>query len=450
MRWLRRILSRLAVYSVLAFAASGAVAMAQTGLAPSQASVSEGDAWGGPARLLAAKIASRCGPRASVVLAIRNMSSLAPDDAAAIRRVLHGELRKEGVRIVAAPSAQRAAAAARAEPEPVAITLSENSSGYLWVAEIGHASADSAAPEVVMIAVPRPAESGPAPAAVSLAIRRLLLWEDDEPILDVASVDASSLLVLETQTVSLIRLGSAPAASSAPSPQVTSAPLALERPWPRDPRGRLRLEPESAVPPSGAATPAARPFVTYLPGAECHGALEPRFNLQCSNSDDPWPADPGGDRSSFAPGRNFFEGRLITGAGEEVRVPPFFSSAEVPGAAGDFEVFDGVDGRVRLRTNGRAAASWAGWGSNVAAIKAECARRWLLLADSPSDPAGPDSARAYEINRDAAVPASPAIEFSGPVTALWSEGDGASALAVARNLRTGKYEAYSLSISCGQ
>jgi hypothetical protein len=39
--------------------------------------------------------------------------------------------------------------------------------------------------------------------------------------------------------------------------------------------------------------------------------------------------------------------------------------------------------------------------------------------------------------------------MAGPVTALWVSG-GTAALAVSKNLSTGKYAAYLLTVACGQ
>jgi hypothetical protein len=45
---------------------------------------------------------------------------------------------------------------------------------------------------------------------------------------------------------------------------------------------------------------------------------------------------------------------------------------------------------------------------------------------------------------------SPAIEFAGPITALWTESRGDTAIAVAQNRETGSYEAYRVAMACGQ
>lgn len=472
MRSLRAMLAaRLIVHSVLLlFTTTRPVnCAAQTSTEAVPRVVPGSDAWREPARALAAKIASHAGPRAAILLSFKNNSALTPDDTAAVRRDLREELKEKGLRIVAAPPEPRRPTAVKggtAEPDRVAVTLSENVRGYIWVAEIQRALADAGAAEVAMIAVPRPVDGG-APASAGLVIRRALLWQQDEPILDLAVVDASgaSLLVLDPTRVSLVRFESSPAAGNGAPPHVDSAPLSHTTPWPRDPRGRIALDAGNAPPPAPGPEPApglrsgaasSRSFAAYLPGGKCQGTIEPRLTVDCSAANEAWPAGPGQDRSSFALGRNFFEGRVMRGGGGAIDVPAYFSAAELPGPAGSagpasaVQVFDGVDGRVHVRARGREVAAFVGWGSNIAAIKADCANRWLLLADAASEWAEPDAVRAYEIDRGSAVAASPAVELAGPITALWPEGDATSVLAVSRDSRTGRYEAYSLSISCGQ
>ena len=47
-----------------------------------------------------------------------------------------------------------------------------------------------------------------------------------------------------------------------------------------------------------------------------------------------------------------------------------------------------------------------------------------------------------------AAAATAPIEFSGPITALWTARDGKIATAVSKNLSTGKYEAFTISVTC--
>ncbi len=401
--------------------------------------------WSGPARQLAAKIVSRTGARATLALTVRNASSLRADEAAEVRRALAAELRHQGVRLVALQQSSGKA------PDRVLVTLSENARGYLWVAQIERPPEKNETPEVIMLETLRPQSGLPTRAPVSLVFVKALVWQQDEPILDLAAVGSAGAasLVLSPSKVSLVMPPSqAGAASEASARTEQSIPLLYSGPWPRDPRGRLAFESEGS-------------FETYLPGAKCHGTLQPALTLDCQDADAGWPVATGIARATFAARRNFFAGQLTTSEGEaslggeanlgeDRQVPPFFSVAGVPGTTGTVWVFDGVDGRVRVVGNGREIAAFEGWGSDVAAIRADCAHRWLVLADSAHERSEPDAVRAYEIGHAEPVAVGPAVEFSGPIAALWSEGDGGSALAVSRSLETGRYEAYRLTVSCGQ
>jgi len=150
--------------------------------------------WSDPAHELAGKIATRVDSSAAILLTVRNMSSLGADEAAEAHRALRAELRREGLRLVSSSRAGLAESGGRArgkrrEPDRVLVTLSENSQGYLWVAEIVRATEQNAAPDVTMVEAARSREAQPAPSPVSLVIRKVLVWEQDEPILDAAAID---------------------------------------------------------------------------------------------------------------------------------------------------------------------------------------------------------------------------------------------------------------------
>ena len=68
--------------------------------------------------------------------------------------------------------------------------------------------------------------------------------------------------------------------------------------------------------------------------------------------------------------------------------------------------------------------------------------RWLLVGQEIGGQKMPVEEMLLRINA-----AGPALEFSGPITALWSAGN--SATAVSRDLQTGRYAAYSLAPTCG-
>jgi hypothetical protein len=60
-----------------------------------------------------------------------------------------------------------------------------------------------------------------------------------------------------------------------------------------------------------------------------------------------------------------------------------------------------------------------------------------------------DGLSAFEIPDRDPVAASSAVEFDGRIVALWPETSGNSATAIVRRNNTGWYEAYRVSISCG-
>jgi hypothetical protein len=74
-----------------------------------------------------------------------------------------------------------------------------------------------------------------------------------------------------------------------------------------------------------------------------------------------------------------------------------------------------------------------------------------VLATAPTDSIRPDSVQAVEIIGREALPVSSPVELAGPVEALWTSGKNSEmANGVMRSLTTGKYEAFTLTVTCGQ
>lgn len=273
----------------------------------------------------------------------------------------------------------------------VTLTISDNIKGYLLVAEIYHG--DERAVEMTSVRrVPSPA---PAPAGITIA--KKLLWEQSTPILDVAVV-ADFMFVLDTSGVSRYerrdgtwdRVGVLQAASSV-----------------RDPRGRLELQGDSVT--------------IELPGSTCRGTWNPSVSLHC---------DAGG---SLTAGRNTLESDTW---------PAHFAYVRTNGA----QLLAEMDGRTHVYdSSGKPVTAFDGWGSDFVAIESGCAANRILAA-SASDSA--DSIALYDIVNNAPAGLSDRVQFSGPITALWPTRDGA--LAVARNISTGRYEAYSIAVDCGR
>ncbi len=409
------------------------------------------------ARQLARKITAALPPREVIVLNLRNLSSLAPADAAAVRRAMEAELLARGVHMVE-PFAEHVA---------VRVNLSENLESYVWVADFTRGET----PVVAIVALSRPV-AGKATVGAPLALQKQLVWEQEEQILDLGLLDPldvteQRMVVLEPARIALydrkdgqwkLRQGFA---------------IPVVKPWPRDTRGQFYL--------LEADGSAAERVVISLPGAVCVLSLWPMPEapaLDCEQSDKTAEEDErmlwfdtagaalveGG--ADFVPSRNFYSGKLYSEDGWRAKVEPYFSTAflsieSAPYVSVNAAVHAGVDGRIRLYEDLQKppVVTLSGWGSDLTSVKTGCGSAWQVLATGSGDWTKPDAIQAYEIRNHEAVGVGQPLNFPGPVTALGPAavprfgGIGKlshDAVAVVRNLQTGRYEAYQLSISCGR
>ena len=404
------------------------------------------------ARELGRLIVAHVGPMRALVLNVENASTLDAARVSRARQELESELLSHGVRIVEAPAEGAA---------PVRVTLSENLRGYLWVAEMPTSDEKSGA-HVAMVLVDRSSAEASMETLPAFTIERRLVWEQEAPILDLASVEAAGeriLLVLEPERIVLHALATRGAACCA----VTDFALPDDRPRSRDPRGRLVVEEEL--------------FWANLPGLLCAGKVETRergsgaLNVTCKPGDEPWPLHSGSraiGTARFSARRNFFEGRFAPETGPERRLPPFFAAAAIEVGGKTYWIFSGVDGRARLYDERFRAVAEAGpWGDELAGIESGCSsgeaapaagatEAGVVLVTKPGEQRdsiqvmGLTEGGASSRSVGAVRPLSPPVEFSGPVTALWTAAGGRAALAVVRNLETQRYEAFHLTIACGR
>lgn len=331
-----------------------------------------------------------------VVLSVRNLSTLGPGESAEIQQAFESELKTAGT--------------ASAE---VALTISENLTQYILLAEIERGGTR----QVLLESWARSAANSTAarPDSGRVTLEKKLLWEQDQPILDAVET-GDATLVLDGARVLLVRAGTE-----------QSMPVTTGQAWPRDLRGRLSV--------NGSA------FTVWLPGTVCRGSIAPQLTLECGESQDAWLLGPAAI-AVFAPARNFFTGHIDVEPGGARDVPPFYSAAP----DGDAWILAGTDGRARIYTHAwEAAGNIDQWGSDIAGIQTPCGAR--ILATRPTGLAEPDAIQPYELIGNAASPAGPAVEFAGPVTALWSAGKAATA--VSRDLETGRYAAFTLAPACG-
>ena len=217
---------------------------------------------------LAARISSLLPRRATVSFEIQNLTLLSAGDWSSFRSRLLDELHKAGVETAATQPESR-----------VRVTLSEDSRGLLFVAEVS--TGDNRQVAILPWGLPSPAQPKP-----RITLTQKLLLTQPEPILDILIVESDSeMLVLSPrQLVSYRSVG------DKWTPFATAS-LVLPRPMPRDPRGRLEAT--------------AGGFEAFLPVATCAGAWNPDLKLTCANGTANWPGTVG---THWAADRNFLEG----------------------------------------------------------------------------------------------------------------------------------------------
>jgi hypothetical protein len=384
------------------------------------ASAAMGADWSTPARALAQKIAASTGPGA-IALEVSNRSSLTGGEVSQARGAVIAELAALGVQVV--ESGQAAA---------VRVTFSESASNYLWVAEIHQGAGEDKLVMVAMAGAPSTPAFSP---ASPLSIHRSLLWSQDAPILDVLLLPGGSpqhLIVLDPEKVTVF------SGSTGAWQQQQAFPIAHSRPWPRDLRGRLVFSKEHL-------------FDAYLPGVICEAVLTSALNMACHDADDPWPVGIASfhTRGFFSPARNFFTGVLAPGLGAQNTFASFYSAAPLPREKYVLWALADVDGTVHMVDGINDVVPKVTWGSDIASLKSSCGSGWQVVA-SDRQAGGNDKLRAYEVADREPMAVGSAVDFAGPITALWSKEDGETAVAVERNGESGKYEAFSLAIACHQ
>ncbi|HSM87828.1 MAG TPA: hypothetical protein VLT16_16860 [Candidatus Limnocylindrales bacterium] len=360
------------------------------------------------------QILARSGAVSAMSVSFQNISVLPPGSQEEVQNAVFTAFRDAGVRLVKPEMAQ-----AQAE-----ITFSENWQGYVWIANVRQ----PAGSKLVMIKVARPQESSTAKAPM-MTLRKTLVWRQDSPILDFAQ-DDHNLAILEPGQVSIYVNESGQL-----RPRYTLA-ITRQQPWPRDLRGRLLM--------NGSR------LTVFLPGTRCSGSISPPV-LDCRASDDPWQIDEGATVAFYSSRRNFFTG-LLAGANAGASVLPFFSVAAWQTGDSHVWLFSGSDGRTRLYQYDLSAPSavFSGWGSDIAAVHSGCGSGWQTLVTAPTDSVKPDSVQAVEIIGREALPVSSTVELAGAVQAFWTAGkNGDTVNGVMQSPATGKYEAFTLSVSCG-
>ena len=391
--------------------------------------------WSAPEQQLARKIVTLVGSGA-VSLVVENRSSLGRRETEIIQNGLRTAMGAIGAHFVTNDPAVTV----------VTVSLSENQTAYVWVAQVRRGTDE---PAVAMVSTPRPASAAPGHESVPLTLRKIFLWSQMDPILDLAVLEEGAaptrIAVLDSQGVSIYR------SQGGTWQRERVLEIAHDKPWPRDLRGRMSLGRDG--------------LAVYLPGVVCH-AVSGVTALNCHGGDDPWPlagsavntgsasTGAGNDSSAtpmqafFAPDRNFFTGALTYTGGKSTTVSKFYSAALIQRDENVFLLFASVDGQVHISDGNTDRTVKLNWGSDLTGVKTGCGAGWQVLATSTTE--GSDSVRAYEVPDRDPVAVSVAVDFPGAISALWTEGRGDTAIAVTRNPGTGNYEAFRLAVACSQ
>ncbi len=131
----------------------------------------------------------------------------------------------------------------------------------------------------------------------------------------------------------------------------------------------------------------------------------------------------------FAPGRNTLA---------EEGWPAHYTHVEVEGE----HLLAEVDGRTHVYDAGHTAvAAFDSWGSDFALLSSTCAREKILASEASSD-----AVALYGIVNHQPIQMSDTAALPGPITAIWPQGSGT--VVIAKNSKTGRYEAYGASVDC--
>ena len=220
--------------------------------------------WENGLRALADKVTAVSPAPATIDLSVNNLSSLGPDEVAAIDERLKSELTSRRLRLVEVPPVDAY----------LNVTLSEGTEGYLIVAQIRRGA--NANEETVILPVSKGAEN--AKRAGGIALDQQLVWEEPGVILDfalppAAAGEAPTMIVLEAGRLTFY-------ARKQATWQIEQAIIIPPaRPWLRSARGHIDLSQGLAAGRAG------------LPGIECKGDFQHPEAVQCgfvSQDTQPW------------------------------------------------------------------------------------------------------------------------------------------------------------------
>jgi hypothetical protein len=272
--------------------------------------------------------------------------------------------------------------------------------------------------QMVSAVRPREVEIGGVVPAIALKLEPLVVQR--EPILDVATV-GDLLLVLEPRRVTL--RGRGELSGELPAP-IAAALLPVDRRWPRDMRGRLRITDSG--------------FDVFVPGVTCRGRVRP-LSLSCAESQGAWPI--GLDNAGMVGNRNYF----LTPEGV-----PFYGAAPLgEGRSERWLAADRQNTLMFLDAN-RSVLRREDAADDVVRVAQSCASGVYVAVAGPNrDGLRGDDLRLLHIGDPALTPIA-AWHAAGTLTALWADAGEQGARVVVRSPALDRYDAFRISIACAR
>ena len=360
------------------------------------------------ARLLARKVWASV-HESSVTLEFRNLSSLRSAEFASVSAAFQEELQRRGLKILPTDAVVS-----------LIVSVTQNPTEYIGVVQIQRKESV----ETVMDTIGLVKGPGAPEPAFSLMLHKELLFSSDSPILDVVlDADAKHAYALGVQEISSYEWRGA-----------EWVPTGVEH----LPIHRLPERAEQGFY-SGVLGDSA---TAYLPGELCQISLVAGKGWSCETT------------TEHIPVRTVSPAAL---AGKKLGA--WISAAQFENDGKMKIVVTGQDGPAGLYEEGvEPVAVFPNWGSEIASVYSGCGSGWQVLVTGKGDWTTSDAIQAIDLKDRRAQSVSAAMEFAGPIVALHTPATrtadnvaaNARAVAVARNLQTGRYEAYQLSISCSR
>jgi hypothetical protein len=284
-------------------------------------------------------------------------------------------------------------------------------------------------------------------AGTVLRLDRQLLWQEPQPMLDLAQSNDPTgkpdvMLVLGRESISLYRW------DDEKWQHKDSIPLPRLKVPQRDLRGEIHLYDHY--------------FQFHLPGIECDGDAWQKLAFECDEETGIWSAEiRTGYPFSLDGGHSFFSVNPHYTGPKKFPLSGFFSAAELHSDDEDFEyrtAIAGMDGHAYVFSSGNENHKIPealerlplDLGSEIAS--AECQGRSIVFATGTKDGSLQDTLQGFDVEPKAATPVTAAVEFLGPILSLKAvdNRDNAELAAIVFNLTTGNYEAYRITVACGE